>query len=139
MQRRKHRNSASYRGPEFEPASFTCSQLQQIWTTARDQLLVRGDHRLSCLECTAHNLLSWIQSADQLDYDVRVGIENRFNIVSPGHIFPNPVLFFPLNVTIEDMSESKRRVIVFAKDLCDRSADGSKANQSNLGSRTVLS
>ena len=68
-------------------------KVQKIGPVPRDELLVRRHDRLARFKRAAHDLLGWIEAADEFDDDVDVGFEHGIHVFGPNHMARNPILF----------------------------------------------
>src|SRR5207247_7844797 len=78
------RHGAANRRLEAQLASLPRRQPEQRRPVARDDLLVRGDDRLSCEERRADPGGRRVQSADRFDDDVDIAGEDRVDVDGPG-------------------------------------------------------
>jgi hypothetical protein len=98
---------------------------------ARDELLVGGDNRLSCLESAADPLPRRVETADQLDQDVRIGGQHLIDIRSPAHI-RQPVSLFPFDIPIAHGGKPQALRWVFRQDAGNGTANCSKTHDGHI-------
>src|SRR5690349_25168470 len=114
------------------------SQFQQIRSATSDELLVGGNYGFARLQCFPNYLLGWAQSANQLDHDIGVRVENRSDVLSPDHVLRNPILLLSLDVAIKDVSELQGTVMMLTQNLGNGTADRPKSHERNAASGASL-
>ena len=110
-------------GPVFGPKA---AQLFEFDAVKRNELLVGRDHALACFERAPHPRPSRIEAADELDNDVRVGVEHGFNVLCPNYVRAGPVNPLAGNATIENVCQFEAGGPGVGEDASNRAAHGSE-------------
>ena len=133
--RGKDGNAAGDGGSKLELAAVCAGELQQVRAVARDELLVRRDHRFTRGKGAAHNVFRGVKPANQFNNDINVGVEDGVEVVRPGYVTRNPALgnpwlFLTLDVAIADVGEAEQAVtcVTLAENLGHGAAHGSEAH-----------
>jgi hypothetical protein len=85
-QRGKNGNTAGDGRSKLKLATVRAGELQQVRAVARDELLVGRHHRLTCLQGATHKVLCRVETADQFNDDVGVGVENGLEVFGPDYV-----------------------------------------------------
>ena len=113
-------------------AALLVGQRQQRRPTLRNDLLVRGDHRLPRRECPPNPVGGRIDSADELDHDIGIGGHHLLEIVRPDHVRRYPVDSLPLDAAVGDVGESQPGIGPRAQDAGHRLPDRAESHEGDL-------